>query len=74
VVVAEVHGIHDALAEVDRLQLDEYYLFHAVRADLLRQLGRNVEAKQAYDAAIERCDNVAEQSFLRRRRQALEEP
>ena len=73
VVVAEVHGLHDALAEVERLKLDDYYLFHAIRADLLRQLGRNTEAKRAYDAAIARCDNIAEQSFLRRRRQALEE-
>ena len=73
VVVAEVHGLNEALAEVDRLKLDEYYLFHAVRADLLRQLGRNVEAKRAYDAAIARCDNIAEQTFLRRRRQALDE-
>jgi len=73
VVVAEVHGLHDALAEVERLKLDDYYLFHAIRADLLRQLGRNAEAKRAYDAAISRCDNIAEQSFLRRRRQALEE-
>jgi RNA polymerase sigma-70 factor, ECF subfamily len=74
VVVAEVHGINDALAEIDRLKLDDYYLFHAIRADLLRQLGRNAEAKRAYDAAIARCDNIAEQSFLRRRRAALEEP
>jgi RNA polymerase sigma-70 factor, ECF subfamily len=73
VVVAEVHGVHDALAEIDRLKLDDYYLFHAIRADLLRQLGRTVEAKQAYDAAIAHCDNIAERSFLRRRRQALEE-
>ncbi|HUA23533.1 MAG TPA: RNA polymerase sigma factor [Steroidobacteraceae bacterium] len=73
VVVAEVHGLHDALAEVERLKLDDYYLFHAIRADLLRQLGRNTEAKRAYDAALARCDNIAEQSFLRRRRQALEE-
>lgn len=72
VVVAEVHGAHEGLTAVDRLNLDEYYLFHAVRADLLRQLGRNVEAKQAYDAAIARCDNIAEQSFLQRRRQTLE--
>jgi RNA polymerase sigma-70 factor, ECF subfamily len=72
VVVAEVHGIHDALAEIDRLKLDDYYLFHAIRADLLRQLGRNVEAKRAYDAAIAHCDNSAEQTFLRRRRQALD--
>ncbi len=73
VVVAEVRGIHEALAEVDRLKLEEYYLFHAVRADLLRQLGRNVEAKRAYDAAIARCDNIAEQSFLQRRRRMLDE-
>ena len=74
VVVAEVHGLHEALAEIDRLQLEDYYLFHAVRADLLRQLGRDGEARRAYDAAIARCDNSAEQNFLRRRRQALEEP
>jgi RNA polymerase sigma-70 factor (ECF subfamily) len=73
VVVAEIHGLNEALAQVDRLKLDEYYLFHAVRADLLRQLGRNVEAKRAYDAAIARCDNIAEQTFLRRRRHALDE-
>jgi RNA polymerase sigma-70 factor, ECF subfamily len=72
VVVAEVHGINEALAEVDRLDLDEYYLFHAIRADLLRQLGRGVEAKRAYDAAIARCDNMAERSFLERRRQGLD--
>jgi RNA polymerase sigma-70 factor (ECF subfamily) len=39
----------------------------------LRQLGRNIEAERAYDAAIARCDNIAEQSFLRRRRQTLAE-
>ncbi len=74
VVVAEVHGPREALAEIDQLELEDYYLFHAVRADLLRQLGRNVQAKRAYDEAIARCDNNAEQDFLRRRRQALEEP
>jgi RNA polymerase sigma-70 factor, ECF subfamily len=73
VVVAEVHGLHDALAEVERLKLDEYYLFHAIRADLLRQLGRHLEAKRAYDAAIARCDNIAERNFLQHRRQALED-
>jgi RNA polymerase sigma-70 factor, ECF subfamily len=72
VVVAEVHGINEALAAVDRLDLDEYYLFHAIRADLLRQLGRNIEAKRAYEAAIARCDNVAERSFLQRRCQTLD--
>jgi RNA polymerase sigma-70 factor (ECF subfamily) len=72
VVVAEVRGLNEALTEVERLDLDEYHLFHAIRADLLRQLGRDVEAKRAYDAAIARCDNIAERSFLERRRQGLD--
>jgi RNA polymerase sigma-70 factor, ECF subfamily len=73
VAVAEVHGVHEALTLVDRLDLDEYYLFHAIRADLLRRLGRNAEAKRAYEAAIASCDNIAERSFLQRRRQTLDE-
>ena len=35
VAVAEVHGPDAALTLVDGLDLDRYYLFHAVRADLL---------------------------------------
>src|SRR5581483_10159538 len=52
VAVAEVAGAEQALAEIDRLELNDYYLFHAIRADLLRRLGRNVEARPAYEAAI----------------------
>ena len=44
VAVAEVEGPHAALTLVDRLDLDRYHLFHAIRADLLRRLGRNAEA------------------------------
>jgi RNA polymerase sigma-70 factor (ECF subfamily) len=73
VAVAEVHGPHEALATVDRLELGDYYLFHAVRADLLRRLGRNAEARRGYEAAIARSDNTAEKSFLQRRRQALDD-
>ena len=40
VAVAEVDGPAAALALVDGLDLDGYYLFHAIRADLLRRLGR----------------------------------
>ena len=47
------------------------YLFHAIRADLLRRLGRNAEAALAYDAAIARSENAAEREFLQRRRQAV---
>jgi len=67
VAVAEVDGPHAALTIVDGLDLERYYLFHAIRADLLRRLGRSSEAARAYDAAIERCDNTAERDFLRRR-------
>ena len=48
-----------------------YHLFHAIRADLLRRLGRTAEAARAYDAALARTRNASEQAFLRRNREAL---
>jgi RNA polymerase sigma-70 factor (ECF subfamily) len=71
VAVAEVEGPDAALALVDGLDLDRYYLFHAIRADLLRRLGRNADAAQAYEAALARSENAAERDFLQRRRQEL---
>ncbi|MGW3657388.1 RNA polymerase sigma factor [Streptomyces sp. NPDC005151] len=71
VAVAEVEGPDAALALVEQLALDRYHVFHAVRADLLRRLGRTAEAATAYDAAVARTQNAAEQEFLRRRRRAL---
>jgi RNA polymerase sigma-70 factor (ECF subfamily) len=69
VAVAEIDGVSAALALVDRLEgLDGYYLFHAIRADLLKRLGRGVEAVRAYDRAIARTDNAREREFLERRR------
>jgi len=68
VAVAEVEGPRAALAIVDGLALESYYLYHAIRADLLRRLGRDVEAVEAYDAAIALSENAAEREFLRRRR------
>jgi len=67
VAVAEVEGPGPALTLVDRLDLDDYYLFHAIRADLLRRLGRGGEAALAYEAAIARAGNAAERDFLERR-------
>jgi RNA polymerase sigma-70 factor, ECF subfamily len=67
VAVAEVEGPAAALALVDGLDLDGWYLFHAVRADLLRRLGRPAEAVPAYEAAIARTNNAAERAFLERR-------
>ncbi|MGF7235494.1 MAG: RNA polymerase sigma factor [Frankia sp.] len=71
VAVAEVDGPTAAITVLDQLgahrELDRYQPFHAVRADLLRRLGRPAEAASAYAAAITRTDNAAEQEFLRRR-------
>jgi len=71
VAVAEVEGPHVALGLVDALDLRDYHLFHAIRADLLRRLGRVGDSAAAYDAAIARSENAAEREFLQRRRAAL---
>jgi len=71
VAVAEVDGPEVALALVDDLELDGYYLFHAIRADLLGRIGRNDEAAHAYEAAIARTDSAAAQAFLQRSSKAL---
>ena len=71
VAVAEVEGPDAALALVDGLDLDGYHLFHAIRADLLRRLGRDGEAALAYEAAIARTENAAERDFLRRGLESL---
>ena len=70
VAVAEVDGPAAALALVDELDLGGLHLFHAIRADLLRRLGRRPEAALAYEKAIELAENAAERAFLQRRREA----
>jgi RNA polymerase sigma-70 factor, ECF subfamily len=70
VAVAEVHGAQTALPLLGDLDLDEYHVFHAIRADLLARVGRGADAALAYDAAIVRTENCAERAALRRRRAA----
>jgi RNA polymerase sigma-70 factor (ECF subfamily) len=78
VAVAEVHGPAAGLAAVAELtsgagpDLSGFRLLHAIRADLLRRLGRTAEAAQAYDAAIAATQNDTERDFLTRRRAALD--
>jgi RNA polymerase sigma-70 factor (ECF subfamily) len=71
VAVAEVDGPGAALSLVDDLDLGQHHVFHAVRADLLRRLGRDAEASEAYRLAIEGTDNAPERAFLEGRRAAL---
>ncbi len=72
VAVGQVEGAASALALVEPLPLAGFRVFHAVRADLLRSLGRVQEAALAYDAAIAVSTNPAEATLLRRRRAALQ--
>ena len=67
VAVAEVDGPGAALALVDQLEANGYPRVHAVRADLLRRLGREAEAAEAYQAALAATDNQPERDFLAER-------
>jgi RNA polymerase sigma-70 factor, ECF subfamily len=68
VAVAETDGPQAALDLLDGLDLATYHVFHAVRADLLRRLGRASEASAAYGEAIALAGNDAERAFLTARR------
>lgn len=62
-------GARAAMAELDELAdpLNDYHLYHATRADLLRELGRADEARDADRLALALTANPAEQALLRRR-------
>jgi RNA polymerase sigma-70 factor, ECF subfamily len=68
VAVAMAEGIDQGMILLDQIEetgeLNEYYLFHAARADLLRRTGRFDEARVAYTRALELCQNSIERSFL----------
>jgi RNA polymerase sigma-70 factor (ECF subfamily) len=71
IAVAEVDGPEPGLEALDSLPLENYYLFHATRADLLERLGRYEESEVAYERAITLTANPAEQRLLRGRRAAM---
>jgi RNA polymerase sigma-70 factor (ECF subfamily) len=64
-----VAGSRAALDEVETLaeSLDHYHLYHATRAELLRDLGQSLEAREADQRALELTSNPAERALLRRR-------
>ncbi|GAB3865327.1 RNA polymerase sigma factor [Dactylosporangium cerinum] len=64
VAVAEVTGPAAALALVDALDLARYHVFHTVRGDLLRRLGREPEAREAFRQAAELAGNDVQRSYL----------
>ena len=67
VAVAMAHGPEFGLELVERIELPEYHLLHATRADLLRRLDRRPEAAEAYRAALALEMNAADRAFLEQR-------
>jgi len=67
VAVAMAHGPEFGLELVERIDLPEYHLLHAARADFLRRLDRRPEAADAYRAALALEMNAADRTFLERR-------
>ena len=71
VAVAMAHGPAPGLEllatlEADR-RVDEDHRFYAVRAHLLEMRGRMDAAREAYEGAAARTDNLAQQRYLRAR-------
>jgi RNA polymerase sigma-70 factor, ECF subfamily len=73
--VAMRDGPETGLALVDAIlqrgELSDYHLAHAVRADLCRRLGKTREAVAAYEQALALANQEPERRFLRRRLQEL---
>jgi RNA polymerase sigma-70 factor (ECF subfamily) len=67
IATAELEGPEAALALLDGLELDGYRYYHSTRADLLRRLGREDEARAAYLRAFELSEPGPEQRFLQGR-------
>jgi RNA polymerase sigma-70 factor, ECF subfamily len=67
VAIGELAGPEAALAILDTLDLDDYRYHHSTRADLLRRLGRDGEARLAYERALALTDEGPERRFLAER-------
>jgi RNA polymerase sigma-70 factor (ECF subfamily) len=72
VAVAEAEGPARGLAIVDRLDLAGYRYFHSARADFLRRLGRDEEARVAYERSLALATVEHERRFLQRRLSELQ--
>lgn len=67
VAVAKLHGPEAALELIAPLaeRLDGYFYFHGARGSFLRQLGRNAEAREAFNRAIALANTPAEAAHIR---------
>jgi RNA polymerase sigma-70 factor (ECF subfamily) len=69
VAIAMVWGAEMGMQMLLRLEgrADDYYPYHAARADLLRRLNQHEAAADAYRRALDLCGNRAERAYLQRR-------
>jgi RNA polymerase sigma-70 factor, ECF subfamily len=67
IAIAETEGPEAALEALDAVDLEQYRYFHSTRADLLRRLGRNAEARAAYSRALQLSTSDPERRFLEQR-------
>jgi len=66
--VAMSGHLEEGLELIDGLRgLENYYLFHAARADILRRMGQRGRSAEAYGRALGLAGNRVEREFLRRR-------
>jgi RNA polymerase sigma-70 factor, ECF subfamily len=72
VAVAMHESYERGLELMEDLPLDEYHLYHAARADLLRRLERRAEAAVAYRRALELTESEPERRFLSGRLREVE--
>jgi RNA polymerase sigma-70 factor (ECF subfamily) len=68
VAVAMAQGPTVGLALLHQIEgVEEYYPYHAARADLLRRTNQREAAADAYQRALTLCGNSAERAYLQRR-------
>jgi RNA polymerase sigma-70 factor (ECF subfamily) len=73
VAVSKTQGPEAALAMINPLasQLDSYFYFHGARGSFLKQLGRNDEARNAFDRAIALANSGPEAAHIRQHLDSL---
>ncbi|HUG08241.1 MAG TPA: hypothetical protein VMP13_05025, partial [Acidimicrobiia bacterium] len=66
IALAETGAVAAALSVIERLDLGDYYLFHATRGNFMERLGRLDQAAEAYALAATLTSNIAEKDHLHR--------
>lgn len=76
VAIAMVNGPESGLAIIDALaakgDLENYHIFHAARAELLRRSGSREDAAKSFSRALELVTNDSERRYLQRRLQEVQ--